>query len=221
MKILFVGNSYTYFNDLPQIFENIAKDNGKDVSALSVTCGGRKLYEYVHKDDEFTQKLDEIIKEHKFDICFLQENSTVPIRENDLFVSGAKELMGKIKPSADKFIMYETWGRKEGSEMLEELNMTNKEMTYELANEYKKVAEMINADVSYVGLNFYDVYTGNDEIDLYDPDLSHPSYEGSCLAALTHYYKVFGDFPENTKSLTLSEDVIAVFKNTVLKKLSV
>jgi hypothetical protein len=46
------------------------------------------------------------------------------------------------------------------------------------------------------------------ETELYDKDGSHPSYMGSCLAALTHYCTVFGTFPENTASLQLSEPEI-------------
>jgi len=91
-------------------------------------------------------------------------------------------------------------------------------MTYDLANAYKNASELINADVSYVGLNFYDIYNNHKEIDLYDEDLSHPAYEGSCLAMLTHYTIVFNEFPENTNSLSLSDDIIEIFKNTINKK---
>ena len=47
MKILFIGNSYTYYNHMPEIFERLARENGKEVQVFSVTCGGHKLYEYV------------------------------------------------------------------------------------------------------------------------------------------------------------------------------
>ena len=31
MKVLFLGNSHTFFNDMPQIFKNICAEKGKDV----------------------------------------------------------------------------------------------------------------------------------------------------------------------------------------------
>jgi len=29
MKVLFIGNSYTYFNGMPKLFENLSRENGK------------------------------------------------------------------------------------------------------------------------------------------------------------------------------------------------
>ncbi len=34
MKVLFIGNSYTYFNDMPKLFENLSRENGKDVQVF-------------------------------------------------------------------------------------------------------------------------------------------------------------------------------------------
>jgi len=120
------------------------------------------------------------------------------------------------KVPSENFLLYETWGRKAGNKMLEELGLTNESMTFALYEAYKKMGEKLNVPVSHVGLNFYDIYCNHPEIDLYNPDLTHPSYEGTCLGALTHYHSIFGEFPENTASLKLGDEVISVFKNTVL-----
>ena len=67
-NILFIGNSYTYYNEMPDILEKLAKENGKDVRVFSVTCGGHKLWEYAHGDDEYTAKIDELIKKTEMEI---------------------------------------------------------------------------------------------------------------------------------------------------------
>ncbi len=218
MNVLFIGNSYTYYNNMPEIFENLANINDKNVRVFSVTCGGHKLYEYIQNNDEYTKQIDELIKNFKFDICILQENSLLPITDYNMFISGLKQLTDKLKDCVDNFILYQTWGRKEGSKTLTEYSLTNKQMTFELASAYKKASDIINAMVSCVGINFYNVYTRHDEIELYDKDLTHPSYKGSCLAALTHYKTIFGDLPKNTDILSLTDDELRIFKNTVLKK---
>ena len=41
MNILFIGNSYTYFSDLHDLFSSLCAANGQDVRVDSVTCGGR------------------------------------------------------------------------------------------------------------------------------------------------------------------------------------
>jgi len=214
MKILFIGNSYTFFSDMPSVFEKLCRDNGIEADVYSVTKGGRKLYENIDVDDECTGKLNETINKNKFDWCIIQESSTYPISEFEKFEYGLTKLVEKV-PS-ENFLLYETWGRKAGNKMLEELGLTNESMTFALYEAYKKMGEKLNVPVSHVGLNFYDIYCNHPEIDLYNPDLTHPSYEGTCLGALTHYHSIFGEFPENTASLKLGDEVISVFKNTVL-----
>ena len=40
MKILFIGNSYTYYNDMPALLESLMCENGYDAKIHSVTKGG-------------------------------------------------------------------------------------------------------------------------------------------------------------------------------------
>lgn len=216
MNILFIGNSYTYVNDMPKLFETIAKDNRKDVNVFSVTKGGHKLHLYARENDEYTQKIDSLISENLFDICFFQEQSCLPVTDYELFAQGVTELAKRVKKSVKSFILYATWGRKEESEMLSELGISSSEMTDKLSIAYKEAAKLINAAVSPVGENFKKVYPECKDIELYDKDCSHPSYKGSCLAALTHYYTVFREFPENTSSLSLTDKEIDVFKKAVV-----
>lgn len=215
MNILFIGNSYTYFNDMPMLFKALSEENSKAVNVYSVTHGGHKLYEYARGDDEYTKKIAELLKEYSFDICFLQEQSVLPIKDYELFEAGLTELKEKLSGSVKKFILYQTWGRAEGNAMLEELGMTNKEMTEALVSAYDKAAKKLNAEVSPVGESFYAVYSGANDINLYNDDLTHSSYKGSCLAALVHYKTVFGSFPENTDSLELMEEELLVFKKVL------
>ena len=42
MKVLFIGNSYTYFNDLPALFCRICQKNGYEAEADSVTAAARQ-----------------------------------------------------------------------------------------------------------------------------------------------------------------------------------
>ena len=101
MNILFIGNSYTYYNDLPALFEILANENEKDVVSSSVTFGGAKLYQFVDEENEYSAKLDQLLKDNKYDICILQEQSILPIVNYSMFVLkfAVKEnvFCGKIK----------------------------------------------------------------------------------------------------------------------------
>ena len=48
MKLLFIGNSYTYFNEMPEQLEALMRENGFDVTVHSVTKGGRKQIGRAH-----------------------------------------------------------------------------------------------------------------------------------------------------------------------------
>ena len=60
MKILFIGNSYIFYNDLAGMLQQLCRDNGKDVTVSSVTRGGRRLYRYEDESDPVTQALNEV-----------------------------------------------------------------------------------------------------------------------------------------------------------------
>ena len=40
MKVLFIGNSHRFYNDMPQIFKNICDEKGKDVEVAMQAFGG-------------------------------------------------------------------------------------------------------------------------------------------------------------------------------------
>ena len=72
-----------------------------------------------------------------------------------------------------------------------------------------KAAELVHGELSPVGLCFAKAVETPPEIDLYDPDKSHPSYAGSCVAALCHYKTVFGEMPADLSALKLDGEAVA------------
>lgn len=117
MNILFIGNSYTNYNNMPFLFEKLCIQNGHDVNVCSVTHGGHKLYQFVDNHDQYTKQIEDLIKYQTFDIGFLQENSTFSVLESDSFLDGVSRLTEKLRASVNQFVLYETWGRKNGSDL--------------------------------------------------------------------------------------------------------
>ncbi len=68
-------------------------------------------------------------------------------------------------------------------------------MTWKLAASYQAMGDELDVAVAHVGLAFYDVFTNHPEIEIYDADLTHPSYTGSYLAAATIFTRIFGIDP--------------------------
>ena len=214
MNILFIGNSYTYFSDLPTLFADLCRANGHDVRVDSVTCGGRKLYENLNEfcsdlnpHDDYAKKIAELIDEVEYDVLFLQEQSCLPILNPQMFLAGVVGLSTVI--GAWRTVLYATWGRADGSDTLIHYGWTRQSMTEGLHDSYCQAAEIAHAEVSPVGLCFAEILNKHPEIDLYDPDKSHPSYAGSCVAALSHYKTVFGEMPHDLSALKLDGETVA------------
>ena len=215
MNVLFIGNSYTFCNDMPTIFEQLAISNGKNITVHSVTKGGRRLNDYVDDKDPVTVTLDTLLSEQKFDICFIQEQSILPAADFDGFIGGLDCVVKKLKDRAEHLILYATWGRKCDNPELIQHNWTTESMTDLLIQAYQKAAGLYDADVSPVGNSFLYITQNYPEINLYDEDGSHPSYQGSCLIALTHYYTAFGNFPDQTDTLSLNDAELSAFRMAV------
>ena len=75
MKVLFIGNSYTYYNDMPKIFADLAKENDKNVLVESITRGGKFLHQNLDPNDVQYGEVCDVINKHDYDVLFLQEQS--------------------------------------------------------------------------------------------------------------------------------------------------
>ena len=73
MKILFIGNSATYCNDMPLILEALINANRKNAKVDSVTRGGDRLCENLSDGDKKNAELKELLSVNEYDVLFLQE----------------------------------------------------------------------------------------------------------------------------------------------------
>lgn len=192
-SILFIGNSYTYFNDMPvALFQKIAESAGYDVQVTSVTKGGWTLEKHADTADECGKAVDAALRENRYDYVVLQEQSVRPASDPEKFYAAVRSLTEKIRANGATPILYATWGRKSGSKVLAEHGWTNESMTEKLAAAYQTIGSELGIAVAHAGRAFYDVNTHHgDTVDLYSADLSHPSVAGSYLAALTLFRAIF------------------------------
>ena len=195
LRVLFIGNSYTYFHNSYDIFVEIAAAEGYPIDMSAIYKGGWTLEKMADATDECGAQVERAFLEEKFDVVFMQEQSLRPAIDPERFYAGARALCSKVKANGAWGIFFETWGRHTASPDLDTYAMTNKTMTERLVAAYEKMAEEHSFKVSHVGKAFYDVHTNHPEIEIYDNDKTHPSYYGSVLIALTHYATLYGRSP--------------------------
>src|SRR5215218_221886 len=74
-RILFIGNSFTARNDLPQLLATLAARSGHTIEHQLVSAGGASLRRHWNAGEA-----TKLIKSGRFDIVVLQEQSTLPIK---------------------------------------------------------------------------------------------------------------------------------------------
>ncbi len=183
-NILFVGNSYTYYSDMPEaLFAPMARAAEFPCTVTMVAVGNCTLSRFADETDRAGRKLLDAIAGQHYDIVVLQEQGLRPVTEPEYFDDGLARLLQLLAPQAERFMLYATPGRQDGHSDLAQLGMSSAELTEKLAQAYDAAGEKYGLPVAQVGRAFLAYKAAHPEAELYDPDLLHPSMPGSALAA--------------------------------------
>ena len=199
LSVLFIGNSFTFMNDMPLTFKEIAKSKGKTVHVERVTEGGKSLD--WHSQQEITYKT---IQSRKWDYVILQELSNTPAQPDSktevISLPFFRKLADTVRANAEctQIMLYMTWGYKNGNSQWSEIN-TYETMQARITNTYLRYVDLLSAQVSPVGQVWSQIRKSYPALELYDPDNFHPSPLGSYLSACTFYASIFGDSPYGSK----------------------
>ena len=183
-KILFIGNSYTYYHDMPErIFAPLAKEKGFDFEVQAVTHGGYKLEWFADPENEEGKRHRSVVEGRHYDCIVLQDHSLSTIQDPGAFFGGIRSLKARLEDKTDKFVLYGTWARKPGCDTLEQIGMTNPEMTRHIAEHYDEAGQRFGMTVAHVGKAFEAYRAAHPDAELYFVDLHHSSELGSAIAA--------------------------------------
>lgn len=192
-KILFVGNSYTYFWNLPHTVDLLAESEDIDITTKQSTAGGANWAH--HWKGERNLKTKEIIAEGDFDIVVIQNHSMSTIDRPDSLMYYGELLNEHIRKSGAQTYLYMTWAREWNPYMMEPIK-----------EKYTQLAEKINARIVPVGLAWQRARELRPDFPLYFPDGSHQSALGTYLSACVFYGILTGKSPVGLTSRLISED---------------
>ena len=201
LRILFVGNSYTYYSNMPSLVSKISDNTRTKLITSSITTGGAKLVE--HWKGEKSDSIKKAIRKNDYDVVVIQGHSLGTIKNSNSFFKYAKKFCRLINNSGAKPYLFSTWAREYAPK--KQVNITKA---------YKKAANEHNVEVVLVGEAWQKAKQLQPEIDLYDPDGSHPSPLGSFLTASIFVATFTKEFPENVTELPFvsqSKNIDAIF----------
>jgi hypothetical protein len=206
LRVLFLGNSYTAFNNLPQMTAFAASSCGDTLTYDAHYPGGVTLGTHA-QDPVSLQK----IRAGNWDKVVLQEQSQLPAFDSaqriSRFYAGAEALDVLIKrynPRARTYL-YMTWGRRDGDPTNCNMQMPQLspwpwfcsyvQMDSTLRTSYEGCADEIGAAISPVGAVWRRLRRLHPTLNLYNTDGSHPSVAGTYAAAVTMYATLFAKDP--------------------------
>lgn len=204
LRVYFVGNSYTYYNDMPKMVADIAASMGDTLVFESHTPGGWTLQQHWNPgSDPCPLK----VKNGSWDYVVLQEQSQMPAfgqmgPSHPTYYSA--EAFNKIIRDSSKctaLMFYMTWGYKNGDagSCPSVINMcTYQGMDSMLRTRYMQMADSFDAVVSPAGAVRRYIRQNHPGIELYDADGSHPSLAGSYAVACCFYAALFKKDPTLT-----------------------
>lgn len=197
MKILFIGNSKTYRQNMPLIFKRLVEKSGKDISIDKATKPGACLLE-LYDEIEVLEK----INSEKWDYVVIQER-TIKALQDDIseFEEGSVKLVNAIlKNNSETQIIYNACGV-HSDFSVEEYETTN--------NHYEQIAKITNGKVCYQGSAFIGFHNLFPEIELYE-DKQHPTLVGAYLSACCLYDTIYNEKSNEIKYFDVLNPKIAI-----------
>lgn len=190
-RVLFVGNSYTYFNGLPAVFGQLATSGGHAVETGMVAAAAQKLSDHVGSADA-----DQTIANDHWDAVVLQEQSQTPAygpwKEQFMFPA-AQTLVGEIRAAGASPYLFMTHAYRNGSP---DLGLQNYgAMQTAISDAYLDVGRRLKVPVAPVGMAWSDATATAGITDLWQDDGSHPTAGGTYLDACVFYATIFRKSP--------------------------
>lgn len=205
-KVLFIGNSYTFIHDIPNITKSLAESAGDNLTLDKSVFGGYTLELHLNNTSTINK-----IKESNWDHIVLQEQSLRPAYNFLKFYEGVDlftELINTITPCVNRTLLYMTWGRQEN------WNYPYLHMQELTTNAYNNVAKIFDTEVAPVGVAWKKVIQERGDINLYLQDQSHQNIAGAYLAACVFYASIFDKSPVGISYYgSLDEEIATYLQN--------
>jgi hypothetical protein len=177
MKVLFIGNSYTFFNSLPQAVAALAAAAGASMAIDEALSGGKDL-QWHWEEGEGRAKLASGAP----DFVVLQDHSLGAIHARDKLFDYSRRFAAEIRSHGAQPVFFMTWARRFAPET-----------QAFIADAYSAIARELAARLAPAGIAWQRSLAARPDIVLHMEDGSHPTPQGSYLAACVLMATLLGE----------------------------
>ncbi len=209
LHILFIGNSLTYFNDLPGILEELLKHTEiKEVKIESVT-----LPNYGLQDHWINSKVHTKIAENSWDVVVLQQGPSATEGRPSL-LEYSQKFAEEIKKIGGTTAMYMVWPANSRSFDFDGVS-----------DSYQTAADLVDGILFPAGEAWREAWKKDETLELYGSDGFHPSLTGSYLAALVMFnqlttyniYNLPASIPTSNGSFKISIQLAKLLQDSAME----
>lgn len=204
IKILFIGNSSTYYNNMPFMVEGLAKADNIDCQVKSITASNYKLSQFATPDNSYNTEIMNALSTEKWDFVVLQEHREVIMQNLEKTQTALATLKKSIDDCGAKTILYETQADRIGHDFTingTSIYFEHNTLQYYINKNYYYLSGLQECSLAPAGLYYTRCMNTYPEISLYNTDMIHPSSEGSYLAACVLYQTIFNKSAFNNQFL--------------------
>lgn len=192
IRVLFVGNSFTYFFNLSQVTTVMAESQGVTLFTRQSTVGGSSLEQHWKEEKgTMTRKwLDSL----EWDYVVLNNHSLSTINDPEGFLEYSKKFANLIRSKGAEPVFMQTWGYKSNPLMIRTITSSYKDLTTQTKTQFVPCGEL-----------FAEARKWRPDLELFHDD-KHPSSNGTYLLGLAFFKYFTGKSTSDIKSRLWTED---------------
>lgn len=196
LRVLFIGNSLTFYNDLPTRTAEIALQDTllRYPEAQSVTQGGAtlgQLWVYTTARQQ--------IETQRWDYVVLQEASAAILEYPETTEAYVRRFDTTARAAGARTVLFLTWTYGDAPQLQDSVTHV-----------YQRIAQHVGTLVAPVGVAWQEALRQRPTLPLYLPDLIHPAPVGTYLAACTMFAALYRHSPTGLAGLVAYGDTSEV-----------
>ena len=185
LKVLFIGNSLTYTNNLPRTVAQLANSAG----AQPCYCYSISYPNFALEDHYDSREAVTALEDEAWDFVVMQQGPSALPSSKEHLIAWAGVFDEMIDENGATPIMYGVWPQWD-----RDFDFPN------VTDSYRSAATAIDGLFAPAGEAWQLAWAQDSTLPLYSGDGFHPSTMGTYLAALTIFQRIYGRSPEGVQA---------------------
>lgn len=169
LRVLFLGSSFTYANDMPLLVQAFAREVGKSIDVETVAKGGFSFEDHCNKGAALST-----IRKGGFSFVVMQQGASTLASSRRNMLEWGRKLAGHIRESGARPALSMAWPAEDRLAYFDDCRTS-----------YEMTAEAVDGMMIPAGEAWRAAWRRDPNTPLYRKDREHPSPTGSYLVALS------------------------------------